>query len=312
MVKYTQNKISGSSWALPFTSIYASIIWILSGGIKEKWWLQLACLAVTTYLMVQLNNKNMLIRIYSRMVSCVFLILSCCACFLFPSLEGEITSLFFVLSYLFLFASYQDETSVGKLYYAFLCLGIASFGHIQILYFIPILLILTGVYLSSISWRTLLASLLGLITPYWFSLCWYLFQKDTDGLMSHFEQLYIFHPPFDFSCLSPGQTITFCFILVLFFIGSFHILRKSYADNIRTRMFYNLFIWTDVISAVFIIIQPQQYNFLIRLMIINTSPLIAHFLALTSTKITNIIFHILAVISIILTVYNLWTTSYLF
>lgn len=312
MVKYTQNKVSESSWALPFTSIYAGIIWILNGCIKEKWWLQLALFVVTTYLMVQLNNRNVLIRIYSRLVSCSFLILSCCACFLFPSIEGGITSLFFVLTYLFLFASYQEEAPVGKLFYGFLSLGIASFGYVQTLYFTPLLLIFTGVYLSCLSWRTFFASLLGLTTPYWFALCWYLYQGNPERITGHFKQLCIFYPPFDYTCLSTGQTLTLILLLVMLVIGSIHILRKSYADSIRTRMFYNIFIWTDVIAAALIILQPQQYNFLIRLMIINTAPLIAHFLALTSTRLTNIVFYFLGGFSFILTLYNLWTSSSLF
>ncbi len=312
MVKYIQNKISESSWSLPVTSLYICIIWVLCGGVNEKWWLQFACLAVTTYFIVQLNNRNVLIRIYSRMVSCTFLTLMGCACFLFPSIKGAITSLFFVLSYLFLFACYQDETSAGKTYYAFLALGLASFGHVHSLYFVPLLWIFASIYLSSLSWQSFLSSLLGIITPYWFALCWFLYQDNPAIIINHFKQIFIFKQPFDFSNISQGQIATFVLLIVFMIIGIIHCLRKRYTDNIRTRMFYNIFIWTDILAALFLAIQPQHFNFFIRIMIINTAPIIAHFFALTSTKITNIVFCLLTVTTFILTLYNLWTTSSLF
>lgn len=312
MVKYIQNKISESSWSLPFTSLYICIIWILCGGINEKWWLQLACLAVTTYLIVQLNNRNVLIRIYSRMVSCSFLVLSGCACFLFSSIEGAITSLFVVLSYLFLFASYQDETAVGKIYYAFFTLGLASFGYVHILYFVPIFWIFAGIYMSSITWTSFISSLLGLFTPYWFAICWFLYKGNLDIITNHIKELFVFQQSFDFSNISQNRIVTFIFLVTIMIIGIVHCLRKRYHDSIRTRMFYNIFIWTDLIAALYIVTQPQHYDFLIRLMIINTAPLIAHFFALTYTKITNIVFCLLVVTTIILTAYNIWTTSSLF
>jgi hypothetical protein len=51
---------------------------------------------------------------------------------------------------------------------------------------------------------------------------------------------------------------------------------------------------------------------LIRIMFICTAPLIGHFLALTHTKITNIAFCILVVITLAVTGLNLWMSSFLF
>ena len=43
------------------------------------------------------------------------------------------------------------------------------------------------------------------------------------------------------------------------------------------------------------------------LAIINTTPLIGHFIALTSTRYTNIYCGILLAATLLLTIYNLWT-----
>ena len=76
MIKRTQNRIAESRWALPICAAYTLLICIISGLFVEGIWVQLALTAVATLLMVELNNRNSLIRIYSRMVSCSFLVLT--------------------------------------------------------------------------------------------------------------------------------------------------------------------------------------------------------------------------------------------
>jgi hypothetical protein len=47
---------------------------------------------------------------------------------------------------------------------------------------------------------------------------------------------------------------------------------------------------------------------MLLLIIINTAPLIAHFIALTNTKVTNITFIVLVILTFLLTVFNAWST----
>ena len=118
-----------------------------------------------------------------------------------------------------------------------------------------------------------------------------------------------FAPIADYTILSAGQIFFYLLLVTLGIMGSVHFLHKSYFDSIRVRLLYSIFIWTDLITAVFLALQPQHYDLLIRLMIINTSPLVAHFLALTSTKITNVVFHVIVITIVTLTIYHLWTIS---
>ena len=83
-------------------------------------------------------------------------------------------------------------------------------------------------------------------------------------------------------------------------------------DKIRTRMLFGFFIWIDLFSFAFLMLQPQHSDMLIRFIIISTAPLIAHFLALTATRFTNMVFCVLGVLTLFLIGYQLWTTSYLF
>ena len=64
--------------------------------------------------------------------------------------------------------------------------------------------------------------------------------------------------------------------------------------------------WMCLTTTAFILLQPQHYDVLIRILIINTAPLVGHFLALTHTRQTNIVFFVIIVATLIVTGYNLW------
>lgn len=277
-----------------------------------QWWVQMACFAVSAYLMIELNNINALIRIYSRMISCTFLVLSCVACFVFEDLAGSIAQLCAIASYITLFHTYQDRQSAGWSFYTFLCIGMGSLVFVHIFYFVPVVWLLMGFILHSLSWRTFFASVIGLVLPYWFLALYTLYREDVTLLTAHFEPLLVFQPPFDFTSLSTSRILAFAFIAVMAVTGIIHYLRTSYNDKIRIRMLYECFITLDLASILFLVLQPQHYDILIRMVIISTAPLTGHFIALTRTKVTNIAFCITVLTALLITGYNVWISSSIF
>ena len=87
-MKRIQNKIAESRQTLPTALGYSAVVWLLAGMIQEGWWIQFPLFLLCAFLMMQLSNINLLIRIYSRMISVSFVVLSCAAAFLFPSIPG--------------------------------------------------------------------------------------------------------------------------------------------------------------------------------------------------------------------------------
>lgn len=312
MKKLIQNKVSDSRLTLPITIAYAIGVWVVCGLFTQNLWLQFICFGITSYLMMVLNNQNALIRIFSRMVSCAFLILSCAACFLMTDIRGGIMQMFVVGAFLFLFQSYQDREAVGIIYYGSLMLGLASLACPHILYFIPIIWLLMATNLLSLSWRTWWASLLGLLTPYWFISAWLVYQSDFTPLIQHFETLADFQFPINHSNLDTSVLLILGLMAVCSLTGIIHLVRKSSYDSIRIRLLYGFFIWMDLFAFALMGFQPQHHDMLLRIIIINTSPLIAHFLALTSTKVTNIVFFVLTGLILSITAYNIWNTLFHF
>lgn len=304
--KRLQNRIAESKLALPLTVVYAVLVCLVHGLFTSQSWFQVGCLMFSTYLMVGLNNINALIRIYSRMVSCSFLFLSVMASFLLPSIPGAVVQLCFIAYYLCVFHAYQDRQSTAWSFYSFICLGVASTVFIQILFLVPLLLIIHRTKIMALSTRTFFAALIGLIIPYWFLGAYYLYTHQSDRLIEHVVSIAQFQPLFDYSGITTQQLLTFAFIVVVFIIGTVHFLRNSYNDKIRIRMIYETFIFVNIGCIVFLVLQPQHNDILTRLIIINTAPLIGHFISLTRTALTNILFIGLVSVALCLTLYNLW------
>ena len=289
-VKRIQNKIADSRLALPVTAIYAVLVCLISGFITQHLWAQFAILIVSTYMMLELNNTNALIRIYSRMVSCSYLMLAVMAHFLLVSVPYGMVQLLFIGFLLLFFRCYQDKRAAGTVFYAYTMLGAASLFFVQVLYFVPITWILLRTNIMAGNVRTLSASIIGLLMPYWCVGGYYLYVGETDLFLNHFTQLWQLAPLADFSILQPSQMVSLAFIALVDII----------------RMLFEVFTTFSLCIMAFIVLQPQHTNFLLSMLLVCASPMIAHFISLTHTRITNIIFIVLLISVVSITACNLW------
>ena len=307
-----QKIVAGSRLTLPVTSLYGLGIWFISGVMTHQWWIQLVCYVLATYLMVLLTNFNALIRVYSRAITSAFIILSCVACFLFPSLEGGIVTVGIIASLLTLFFTYQDNEATGWIYYTFLILGLASVAMVHTLLLLPIYWIMM-IFLSSLSLRTFIASLLGVLTPYWVGIAavLVLYKGDPSLFVNHFAPLTEIGFFSAYGSIPLAHYLTYAFLVILTITGIIHFIRTSYNDKIRTRQLYYSIMFFDIVVLVLLALFPQYDDFLFRPAIILTSPLIGHFIALTNTKVTNIAFYVILATALLLTGFNLWTSLFI-
>ena len=314
MSKRIQNIIAESRYTLPITAFYSIFIWLIAGLVSQQWWIQFGCFVISALLMMLLNKENVLIRIYSRLVSSAYLVLSCAAVFLFASRASAIMQMGAVMSLLLLWHSYQDKSSVGWTFYTFLCLGAGSLVLSQVLYYLPIFWIMMAWFIFSLSWRTFFASLLGLVTPYWFCLPYFTIKgEDCFALLAnHLSALLDIVSLPDYSVLNLSEWIFLGILILLMVIGSSHFMANSYKDTIRVREIYYSFIATAAYSLFLFLIQPKCYDMVIHVLILVVSPMIAHFFALTHSKFTNILFIITLTVILLFTGYNLWISSFHF
>ena len=307
-----QNKIAGSRASLPVAIVYGTIVWLLAGLGQDGLWIQYGCFILSVLLVMKMNNKNLLIRIFSRSVSVSFIFLFCAAIFLFHSWKGGVAQVCCISSLLLLYDCYQDNTTIGRSYYIFLLLGIGSLLDIQVLFYVPVFWLMMKIIVYSLCWRTFLASLLGLITPYWLLAGWTMYH-DRDSFISRLTQ---FHLPdhisfsYGFESLQPLQLALIIFTVFLFVISSIHFMQKSYLDKIRVRQLYYSFMLLAFYSFLLIFLLPENEWLSVRMLIVATSPLFGHFFALTNSKLSNVTLCILSTAIVIFTGFYLWTLSY--
>lgn len=255
--------------------------------------------------MVELNNSNALIRIYSRMVSCSFIMMVCMSTFLLQSSKGMMLSICVVMSFVMAFLSYQDKYSMGRIFYSFMSIGIGSMIDVSVLFFVPVMWLAMFFHLQSMTLRTFISSLFGLVCPYWFVAVYLIYTNDITLAVEHFSQLAVFGKVANFSQVPVSALVSICYITILSVVGIIHYLRNRVFDKTRTRMFYNTFILFDISTIAFIILQPQHYATMLIILIVTTSPLIAHFIALTHTWITNLAFKVIVATALSLTIINI-------
>lgn len=279
---------------------------MLGGSPSFFAWPQMACYVAASYMMVELNNSNALLRVRSRMVGSTFIILSCMYVSGVQSLLGDLGLVGIIATLLLLFTTYQDQQAVGKTFYAFLALGCSSLLYAEYLYYVPLFWILMITRLNSFSWRTLAASILGIITPYWFVSLWLFYTWDFTPLTDHLSDLFSFVLPANYLAATLEQLLVYIFLAVVSLTGIIHFWKYSYEDKIHVRQLFGFLITVNLLTLLFIALQPQQFDAFIRIVIICASTILAHFLTLTHSRITNISFFIILSTCIIITFINLW------
>ena len=294
-----------SRLALPFTGIYAFVVCAVGGLFACQLWVQFVLLALSSFLMMELNNANALIRIYSRMVSCSFLALAVMSHFLFVDIRCGIVQACFIAFYIFMFSAYQDSHAVGKILYASLMLGIASSMFVQVLYFVPVIWILLATNIMVRNFRIYVASIFGLVMPYWFIGAYYIYIGQPEALLGHFEHLSQFGSVAAWRDMPLLQIVTVAYVVLLSVVGMIHFRLNNYKDKIRTRMLFEIFSFMAILTILFLVLQPQHVSYLLALLIVSTAPMIGHYIALTHTLVTNLSFYVMLAATVVLTFLNI-------
>lgn len=334
-----KKRIATSRSTLPVASALALAVWgvaYLQNPMPLDWagdggWItRVGAFVLAVYLMVMLNNSYALMRIYSRTVSTTFMFLTC-ACGLFESLTGGFVTLCVLGFFMSSFRLYQDKHAPGWAFVSFLCLGLVSFVWVQILYLVPLLLFIMLLMMQASSWRNFSGAILGLLLPYWTLIPVILLTDTSDLLISHFREFieqgpgilftvtqdYIaFDTEYYLSHVKWGNTIFATILLLLFSISSLHFIHYAYEEKIKNRMLYNTLMIVTLIGYMASALMPMFFEYIIRIIIIAASPVIAHYVTFSNSKvasITTLVFTILLWISCFLYLSNMviWDSSLL-
>lgn len=299
-----RDRIVTGSFTLPVMAVLTLLIWVIPNPEDGVRWVGLGVTLLTAYAIMELNNRNSLLRIRSRLMSTTYLMLMAICPMLHGWSEEMIPGLCLIMSYGVLFASYQQVRPQGYAFHAFLLISLGS------LFFPPLLLCGVAYFISMIfqlrtfTWRSFTAALLGTAVPYWGYAAYAIWQNHLDTAFLYLTDW--FHPTLpDYSRLPLPMLVTCGTVLLFSLLAFVHFFHTAYNDKIRTRMYFYVITTQEVLLAAGMLLLPDHATQTLRLLIINSSLLIAHYYALGRGRFFGGWFNVSLLLLIALGVYNL-------
>lgn len=308
-----QNKVAGSDLTLPLCAVLSAVLW---------WWPQqqfsvrsalgFVLCSLTTYVVMETNAQQHLIRIRTRMMSCVWMVLSASLSFMHPLSTPIVAAAFLSISYLLLFRCYQLSRPEALVFHAFLMLGMGSFcAPVMLLMAVPFYFYIIG-FLRCMSWRTFWAGMLGLVAPYWCYAVWCFLTGNVDALLLQLRQMAVIEvPSWQALVAMPfSWQVSAAVIGLMSLVGLLHYLRNNYDDKIRVRMMLYIYVVQTLLLMAFLLLQPSHYQTTMALIVVSASPLIAHYFSLTGSIFSNLFFVLSLLLTAAVATLNLWMTSF--
>lgn len=292
-----QKTIAQGRFTLAVVALIALVAWAV---LPPAWSLMLplgfvAC-AVCVYLLTELNNAFVLLRINSRMIGSTLALLLAPAVMLHELHTAHLILLCSVVTYYPLFASYQRPHATVLAYLTYLLIGISSLSYPQLLHIVPVCWI-AQIMLRAMSARSWVASLLGIVTPYCFLFTYGYCTDQMPLLTERFVELIRFDMP-DYTSWTTVHIGIAALALLHFLIGSIDFLRNSHLDKTRTRYHYYVVLLLGTTAFMWLLLQPQHYLLILPLCLTNAAIMSGHFSALSFGRVQNIIVIILTVLTL--------------
>ena len=306
-MKHFQNRVAESSLSLPVSAIISILIWFAAGLVSRKLWIPLLLTGFSTYLIAEMNTRNTLLRIRSRMMSCVFLWLATMQATIAVRWQTTIIQTLTGLCIYLLLFCYKDKKEVPSIFCIALIISIGSIIWTPFLYFLPIVIFLLCVPLYAISFKAVSAIVMGIILPYWTLIPYFVYKENTDWIKLHIAPLHDASVLFDYSSVKVGHLVCYAILIILMLIGWIHFVRTAYKDKIKTRNLYDVIITLSIFFALIIPIAPAYADYTLTMLAVVVSPLAAHYFSLTNTKLTNIVFIITLIIIAMVSIMAIYT-----
>lgn len=215
-------------------------------------------------------------------------------------------SLFMLGVFYFILISYKDDRDSIRFFDIGLLLGTGSLLYAPILFFI-ILIWVAMIIMRPFSWREWLYPILGILLVYILVWAYYfVFLEDGNKI---FQLLLInLSPSFLFPKAELTDYIAMLYLFVLLVIASVYILKIYQYHKVYLRLYFTIFFWAFVISALIFIYNTGESFFMLYLMSIPVVFLFSNYFATATKKISNrILFSFGFLLVIFIKIYTLIT-----
>lgn len=288
-----QNHVVESVYTLPLCVVLCLLLWWWPNGASGVHSIGncVLCMLVAGLIM-ETNSVYQLIRLRTRIMACVWMFLVVCLPAAHDSSLAFIPAFCLSVAHYMMFDSYQNRNASVSVFHGCLSLSLCSLCYAPALLLVIPYLFLLQLFMQSLSLRTLGAGLIGLGLPYWLLFPLSLWFPDLFSFEGHFVT-FMELPDMFLSytgSVSPLQWGAFGLVAFLGLLASVHFVRHDYNDKIRTRMMLYVYVYESFFFFVLLFLFPCLWDSLFVLFLACISPLIAHYFALTGSRITNLLF----------------------
>lgn len=309
MRRSLRSRITQSDGTFVISLVAVTLIWMMGHWTDAVRWTAFALAAVTSYILLEMNNRSHLLRVRSRMVSSSYLVLVGALSMLHDAPLLLIAPTLLAWANLLMFDAYQQRVTTGVMLYAHIFFGIASCFFPPLLLMLPMVWFCSGHHLRILSFRSWLASLMGTALPFIYLMIWHLWQGtlflaaesaapqstsfesvsplSTSFLTPAFWQPYL---AFDFTpqhwapLLRLEVLVPLGFIALLFAWSAGHYRATIYRDNMRTRMTFSVISIEALSLLALLLVWPMYWQAVLALSLVVVAPFAAHYFTLSETR----------------------------
>ena len=264
------------------------------------------CLTIIliAFVLHHINDKEMLISERTRLVFMFFVLLISANAGLLPFSEVMVVLLCFVFMLNQLLSTYQLPEATGKMFNVGVLIGVSGLFIPQTLWFVPLAWI--GMYqFQSLSYRSFMASLIGVLVIYWFVLAWCVWTNDFFMFTTLFAELTDFQFFTLFASLRYDH-IGFIMLLILFFIAFFNIKMDAINNRVRVRQMLSFLLFMSIWSLGLISIYGGNTDAFIALLYLPLSVILAYLFENMRHRLRFMIYYFVVALSLISFFLRVW------
>lgn len=302
-VSSIQKQMATGRFTLPVVVLVCLSLWAVSFRNWSDWG---SCLIMVMvgYLIIEANTAFTLIRTRTSLMVALYWFLGTLLFPFHPLGWENVVPLTFALAVFAFFRCYESPHAPVAVFHAFGFIGLGSLLMPQMVYLAPVFLF-AMVPFRALGAKSLWASVVGLLTPYWF-LFGYAFCFDRMPLFWKPVKEMVHFQPIVFSHLPMSIVVSGVIISLWLVVGCIHYWSVAYMDKTRTRIYLHFLTAIGLVLTLFGVLQPVHAQEYMQMQLIPAAFLLAHLFTLTRNRFSGIFFIVTFAVFILLMLFNLW------
>lgn len=254
---------------------------------------------VLALMLIQLSSRHFFAPEQIYLPPFIF-VLICSAFPIQQCMNGSyIAALFFMLGLFHLFKVYRNERVFASIFLASMCISFASLFSASAIFLMVLLPLALLLLRTPTEWRDWVIALSGVALPYLYAFVVYMF-IDNDGFtIFHMLQDGLFaSSDWIFENGREVEWVYLGYLMLMVLLAVLMLTRGLLTSRVKVQKIHTLFVWAFFIMLIIMVALPSGSMFLMPLMALPASVLMANYLTLTRyRRVAGILFYLLILLT---------------